>query len=102
MRWRVYPLRRRGRRLSWREAQRGPFFEGELGTHYLALKAERVFVASLVGERAKMTRMLPDLFEPVLVTLANEVIILRGFEKVGDGHTGYAVVQEWRCEVLRA
>ena len=47
-----------------------------------------------------MSRMLPDLYEPVLVTLADDVIILRGFEKVGDGDTAYAVVQEWRCEAL--
>ena len=100
MRWRVYQLRRRGRRVSWREVQRRPFFEGELGTYYLMLKTERVFVASLVRERAKMSRMLPDLYEPVLVTLADDVIILRGFEKVGDGDTAYAVVQEWRCEAL--
>lgn len=49
-----------------------------------------------------MVRMLPDLYEPVLVTLADHVIILRGFEKVGQGDAAYAVVQEWRCEVLSA
>ena len=48
MRCRVYLLRRRGRRLPWREVQNGPVFEGELGTHYLSLPGARYFVAKLV------------------------------------------------------
>ena len=49
MRCRVYPLRRRGRRLPWREVSNAPRFEGDLSTYYLTLKGERYFVAKLVA-----------------------------------------------------
>ena len=49
MRCRVYPLRRRGRRLPWREIGNGPSFEGVLSTHYLTLASARYFVAKLVA-----------------------------------------------------
>src|SRR5262245_55840089 len=49
MHYRVYLLRRRGRRLPWREVQNSPVFEGELRTRYLALDNARYFVASCCG-----------------------------------------------------
>jgi hypothetical protein len=39
---RVYPLRRRGRRLRWQEAQRVRIFEGELSSGYVNVKAEQL------------------------------------------------------------
>src|SRR4030095_2754686 len=40
MRCRVYPLRRRGRRLPWREVANAASFESNLSTYYLTLGAE--------------------------------------------------------------
>jgi hypothetical protein len=103
MRCRVYPLRRRGRRLPWRQAQNSPVFEGELRTHYLSLDNARYFVASLVRPGDALCKpMLPELWEPILVNAGNWVLVLRGFERVGDDPDGSATVQEWRCEVLRS
>jgi hypothetical protein len=50
-------------------------------------KGERFFVASW-GPRPLMGRVLPDLYEPVLVALGDRVMILRGFERLGEGEAG--------------
>lgn len=97
MRCRVYLLRRRGRRLPWREVCNGPSFEGELGTHYLTAKDDHYFVATLIAPGDAFCKpLLPNLFEPVLITIVGGVLVLRGFERLDDS----AMVQEWRCEVL--
>jgi hypothetical protein len=71
-----------------------------LSAYYMDGKGERFFVASLSGPRPLMVRVLPDLYEPALVALGDQVMILRGFERLGEGDAACAVVQEWRCEVL--
>ncbi len=67
MHCRVYPLRRRGKRLPWREGVNAPSFEGELGTHYLSLPCGRYFVAklALLGTRCKP--LIHELWEPTMV-----------------------------------
>jgi hypothetical protein len=98
VRCRVYPLRRRGRRLPWREVANATPFEGDLSTYYLTLKNERYFVAQLLGPGDAFRKaLLPELYEPVLTNLGNGVLVLRGFEREGEA----ATVQEWRCEVAR-
>ena len=97
MRCRVYLLRRRGRRLPWREVADGPSFEGDLRTYYLTLANARYFVAQLLGPGDAFRKpLLPQLYEPVLTNLGNNVLVLRGFEREGEA----AMVQEWRCEVV--
>jgi hypothetical protein len=66
---RVHLLRRRGRRLPRKEIENGSGYEGELSAYYMDGKGERFLVASLSGPRPLMVRVLPDLYEPVLVTL---------------------------------
>jgi len=99
VRCRVYPLRRRGQRLPWREVSNAPAFEGELSTHYLTLKDARYFVATLVAPGDALCKpLLPELYEPVLTNIGNGLLVLRGFEREGE----VATVQEWRCEVRPA
>ncbi len=40
MRFRVLPLRRKGRRLPWRQVQNGPSYSDELITHIREVKGE--------------------------------------------------------------
>ena len=47
MRFKVYLLRRRGRRLSWREAQNGPAYIGRLVTHTEEHGGDRYSVTSV-------------------------------------------------------
>ena len=90
-------LRRRGRRLSWREVANAQPFEGDLSTYYLTLKNERSFVAQLLGPGDAFRKpLLPELYEPVLTNLGNGVLVLRGFEREVEA----ATVQEWRCECI--
>ena len=97
MRCRVYLLRRRGRRLPWREVCNGPSFEGDLSTHYLSLENARYLVATLIARGdVRCKPLLPELYEPVLTSVGQGWLLLRGYERVSDA----AVVQEWRCEVL--
>jgi len=65
MHCRVSTLRRRGRRLPWREIANAPSFEGDLSTHYLSLKEARYFVATLVAPGDVFRKpLLPELYEP--------------------------------------
>jgi hypothetical protein len=54
----------------------------------------------LIAEPSNMSRVLPDLYEPVLVALGHNMLLLRGYERIGERDTAFAVVQEWRCELL--
>ena len=98
MRCRVYPLRRRGRRLPWREVSNSPSFEGELSTYYLTAPNGRYFVAKLVAPGDALCKpLLSALYEPVLISIGNGMLVLRGFEREAEA----ATVQEWRCEVIK-
>ena len=35
-----------------------------------------------------------------MVNAGNWVIVLRGFERIGEGENATRVVQEWRCEII--
>jgi hypothetical protein len=97
MRCRVYPLRRRGRRLPWREVANAPSFDGDLSAHYLSLPDARYLVAKLAAPGDAFCKpLLPQLYEPVLTHLGNGVLVLRGFEREGEA----ATVQEWRWECI--
>lgn len=88
MRCCVYLLGRRGRRLPWREDCNGPSFQGELRTHYLTLKERRYFLATLVSPGDSFCKpLLPDLYEPVLITIVGALLVLRGFERLNDSAT---------------
>ncbi len=41
---------------------------------------------------------LPVLFEPQLLAIGDDVVLLRGYERVKDGNGSITVLQEWRCE----
>ena len=100
---RVYLLRRRGSRLPWREIVNGTAYDGELRTHYLTLASARYFVASLLAPGDALCRpLVPELWEPALVSAGNGFLVLRGYERLGTAQDAPAVVQEWRCEVLRS
>ena len=96
MRCRVLLLRRDGRRLPWRHIDNGPSVEGDLNTHYLSLPGARYFVAKLVARGCALQAATAELYEPVLTTIGNGPMVLRGFEREGEA----ATVQEWRCEVV--
>jgi hypothetical protein len=99
---RVFLMRRRGSRLKWREVVNGQAYEGELRTHYLSLESARYFVASLRHPDDALCRpLVPELWEPVLVSVGPGTLVLRGYERVGTAGDAPAVVQEWRCEILR-
>ena len=84
MRCRVYPLRHGGRRLPWREVVNAPSFEGELSTHYLSLPDARYFLAKLAAPGDALCKpLLPELYEPVLTSIGNGLMLLRGFEREG-------------------
>lgn len=98
MRFLVRPLRVRGRRLPWREVQNGPAYEGDLVTYEAMGKSGRTVAATLAGRDPMSAKPLPDLYEPVLVSVAPSALRLRGFER-HDGPDGpYSVAQEWHCE----
>jgi len=99
MRFKVYPLRYRGRRLAWRPVVNGTRYVGDLNTYEIVAGEERHKVATLRPEDPAAGPLLPDLYEPVLLSVAPRAIRLRGIERVTRGNETYAVIQEWHCEM---
>src|ERR1044071_542533 len=99
MRFKVYPLRYRGRRLTWREVINGPSYLGDLVTHEVSAGEERFLVASLLPEDPASEVRLAPLYEPVLSGVATLALRLRGFERIERARQAFAVVQEWHCEL---
>jgi hypothetical protein len=100
MRFKVYLMRRRGRRLLWREVVNGPAYIGDLRTHAVDRGNERFQVARLaVADAPAAGSAVPDLYEPVLLGFSPLAFRLRGFESVGAADGSAGVVQEWHCEL---
>src|SRR5438309_1780838 len=98
MRFKVYLLRRNGRRLPWREAQNGLAYVGTLVTHREEHGGERYNVTTLQPNDPMSTDRPPPLYEAVLLGFAPIAFRLRGFERVEGRDGGYSVVQEWHVE----
>jgi hypothetical protein len=98
MRFKVYPLRYRGRRLAWREVVNGPCYIGDLQTYEVQAGDERLTVATLRANDPVATTPLPPLYQPVLLGFSPLALRLRGIERIKRGRDTYAVIQEWHCE----
>ena len=99
MRFRVYPLRHRGRRLSWRDVHNGPSFIGHLVTHEIKTGEVTYRVLTRRAEDPMVPTPIPPLYEPALLGFAPLAFRLRGFERVERAKGSFAVVQEWHCEL---
>ena len=96
MKVRVYPLRRRGRRLGDRQSAAGEGYQGELRMDSTMVGSES-FTAVHLSSRKTLScwedDVLPPLHQPQLVAIGTSSLLLRGYESVeGGGH-----VQEWHC-----
>jgi hypothetical protein len=98
LRFKVYLLRKRGRRLPWREVQNGPRHVGELITQAVDVKGQRYQVVTLRPADPMVHSPIPELYEPVLLGFYTLAFRLRGFERAGGPDGDFAVVQEWHCE----
>jgi hypothetical protein len=98
LRFKVYLLRRRGRRLPWRIVANGASFVGELISHTVEAGGERYKVLTLRPQDPMVPSPIPDLYEPVLLGFAPLAFRLRGFERVEGEAAPFSVVQEWHCE----
>lgn len=99
MKFKVYLLRRRGRRLAWRDVVNGPRHIGQLITHRVEAGTDRFTVATLRPEDPAASPPVPDLYEPVLLGFSPIALRLRGFERVESARGHFSVVQEWHCEL---
>ena len=98
MRFNVYLLRRRGRRLPWREVKNGRSYIGTLVSHVEHHNGEPYSVLQLEPSDPMSTDRPPSLYEPVLLGFAPLAFRLRGFERIEGPDGGYSVVQEWHVE----
>jgi len=99
MRFKVYLLRHRGRRLTWRDVHNGPSYTGHLVTHEMKTGEETYRVLTLRADDPMVPTPIPPLFEPALLGFAPLAFRLRGFERVERAGGTFAVVQEWHCEL---
>ena len=98
MRVRVKLMRRHGVRLSRQEFANAPAVEGTLSAAYLktCLFANLADVTNPVAGP-----LVPPLYQVILVGLGNDVLVLRGIERVQTPEGRMGAAQEWHCEVLR-
>ena len=90
-------MRRRGRRLPWREIENGPSFVGTLISYRMKHGEEDFEAISLQSGSPAEGKPLQDLYEPVLVRFAPNAFVLRGYERVETAEGPVGVVQEWHC-----
>jgi hypothetical protein len=95
VKFKVYLLRKRGRRLPWREVQNGPAYVGDLITHSVDVSGERYKVLGLRPADPIGEPPIPELYEPVLLGFSPLAFRIRGFERLDEAGL---VVQEWHCE----
>jgi hypothetical protein len=95
MRFKVYLLRRRGRRLSRRDVFNGRTYVGTLVSHTEPHNGAQYNVLQLQPSDPMSADRPPKLYEPVLLGFAPLAFRLRGFERVDGRDGGYGVVQEW-------
>jgi hypothetical protein len=101
MHFKVSPLRRKGRKLPWREVQNGPAYSGDLITYVREVNGELLVAATLINPVSPATdALLPELHQPVLVWVTPLALRLRGIERFKDHQGAFSVVQEWHCELL--
>jgi hypothetical protein len=98
MRFKVYLLRHRGRRLAWRDVHNGRSYIGALVTHVQRLADEQYCVLELRPADPMSTDRPAPLYQPMLIRFAPLAFRLRGFERVDSPDGSYAVVQEWHIE----
>lgn len=99
MRFKVYLLRHRGRRLAWRDVVNGPNYAGELLSQQVTMGDERYEVLTLRADDPAVPSPIPPLYQPVLLGIFTLAFRLRGFESVNRGTSVFGVVQEWHCEL---
>lgn len=86
-------MRRVGRRYVHRDLES---VTGELQLHAIMRGSQAHRVAQLRAIDARGSRsddLLPPLYEPELVAIGSDALLLRGYESAD----GAAYVQEWRC-----
>lgn len=98
MRFKVTLLRRRGRRLDMRDARNGPAYVGRLVTHIEEAGGQEYRVTRLQPDDPITQKVMPELWEAVLLGFAPMAFRLRGFERVQGPDGSYSVVQEWHVE----
>jgi hypothetical protein len=99
MRFKVYLLRYRGRRLAFRDVFNGPKYTGDLISEQVTLGSERFDMVSLRCGDPVVPSPIPVLYQPVLLGFSTLAFRLRGFERVERGASVFGVVQEWHCEL---
>ncbi len=97
--FKVYLMRRGGRRLSWRDMINGPAYVGDLSLGSVTSRNSVYKVAELYKPGGIATQLLLPLYEPVLIGIAPLAMQLRGFERMKEPEGYYSVIQEWHCEM---
>ena len=97
--FKVYLMRRGGRRLNWSDTINGQPYIGDLTLGCVATGDNAYKVAELVTSGGICRRLLPPLYEPVVISIAPLAMRLRGFERMKEPEGYYSVIQEWHCEM---
>ena len=100
MLFKVYRLRRAGRRLDWRHVVNEAPHVGQLISHVVTRRGRQYNAVSLrpVASPARASA-IPDLYEPSLLGISTLALRLRGYERLDHPDGARAVLQEWHCEL---
>ena len=97
--FKVYLMRRGGRKLSRQDMINGQAYVGDLSLGSVTSRTSVYKVAELITPGGIATVLLPPLYEPVLTGIAPLAMVLRGFERMKEAQGYYSVIQEWHCEM---
>ena len=74
-------------------------FEGDLRTYEMQTGRHWVKAATLAQRDPAARKLLPDLYEPVLLGFAPLAFQLRGFERHEGPDRPFSAIQEGHCEL---
>jgi hypothetical protein len=90
-------MRRRGRRLPWREIENGPSFVGRLISYRIRRGDQDFDAIKLSPTEPADSNTLPEMYSPVLDGFSLNAFRLRGYQRVETPEGAVGVVQEWHC-----
>src|SRR5258705_13817288 len=98
MKWRVRLMRNAGGRIPWKILINEPGLIGAIRTHYCSYGSQGPFSVAVLNVDVRPVSEGIELIEPQLLTLCDQALILRGFERLQNDEGPFTVLQEWRCE----
>lgn len=92
----VRNLRQNGRRVK---RQGEPDMSGELSMHTMSGTSVYSVLQLLRNNGSGKPAVIATLYEPQLISVGHNAMLIRGIETIGEGDAAASVLQEWACRI---